>query len=370
MRRLIPFVAAAALFAGLTTAPRADELKLKDGTKVSGTIVGFDDNSFKVKTSYGYALVQKDQVVSILMSDTAKKLDTEKNAKEKLEPATEKAPAAPGAAAENVNESASAVPNAKPAAPRESKPSPKTAAASPAPAALDAAHTRAASAPVTSVPAANPAGVKIPSTPITPVPAVANAPNTKAVPASVTPAPAAANSAAAKTPPPAVPDPPKPETPEPVREEVNGNTYTNKTFGFQMYKPPDWQVIEGARSILPGAITAMGTADQTTYLLIGNEPAGKSLAADMDETDHRLREILDNYRPLGEKRVAVSGAPVVERRFRGSIDHRDWSGVVAFIPRGAHLYTIFAMTLADTDLVQIQENVIARTISSFQFTGQ
>jgi hypothetical protein len=340
MRRLIPFVATAALLVGFASAcARADELKLKDGTKVSGTIVGFDDNSFKVKTSYGYALVQKDQVVSILMSDTAKKPDAEKNAetKKKLEPATEKAPAAPGAAAENVNESASAAPNAKPAAPRESKPPANnatvtnTAAASSAPAAANTGNTKAASAPAM---------------------------------------PAAANSAAAKTPPPAAPDPPKPETPEPVREEVNGNTYTNKTFGFQMYKPPDWQVIEGARSILPGAITAMGTADQTTYLLIGNEPAGKSLAADMDETDHRLREILDNYRPLGEKRVAVSGAPVVERRFRGSIDHRDWSGVVAFIPRGAHLYTIFAMTLADTDLVQIQENVIARTISSFQFTGQ
>ncbi len=358
MRRLLPFATAAALFAGLAAAARADELKLKDGTKVSGAIVGFDDNSFKVKTSYGYALVQKDQVVSILMSDTAKKPDTEKNAetKKKLEPATEKAPAAPGAAAENVNEPASAAPNAKPAAPRESKPpanatAANTAAASPAPAAANAANTKSASAPATPAPAAHPANAKIASTP-------------------ATPAPAAANSAAAKTPPPAVTDPPKPATPEPVREEVNGNTYTNKTFGFQMYKPPDWQVIEGARSILPGAITAMGTADQTTYLLIGNEPAGKSLAADMDETDHRLREILDNYRPLGEKRVAVSGAPVVERRFRGSIDHRDWSGVVAFIPRGAHLYTIFAMTLADTDLVQIQENVIARTISSFQFTGQ
>jgi hypothetical protein len=354
MRRLIPFATVAALLVGFAPASaRADELKLKDGTKVSGTIVGFDDNSFKVKTSYGYALVQKDQVVSILISDSAKKPDAEKNAetKKKLEPATEKAPAPPGPAAENVNESASAAPNAKPAAPRESKPPAIAAAANPAPAVANAASTKPASAPVTPAPAANPANAKITSTP-------------------ATPAPAAANSAAAKTPPPAVPDPHKPETPETVREEVNGNTYTNKTFGFQMYKPPDWQVIEGARSILPGAITAMGTADQTTYLLIGNEPAGKSLAADMDETDHRLREILENYRPLGEKRVAVSGAPVVERRFRGSIDHRDWSGVVAFIPRGAHLYTIFAMTLADTDLVQIQENVIARAISSFQFTGQ
>ena len=52
---------------------RADEIKLKDGTKITGTIVGFEENSFKVKTSYGFAVVQKDQVVSIIVSDTSKK---------------------------------------------------------------------------------------------------------------------------------------------------------------------------------------------------------------------------------------------------------------------------------------------------------
>ena len=155
-----------------------------------------------------------------------------------------------------------------------------------------------------------------------------------------------------------------------MREEVNGNTYTNDTFGFQMYKPPDWQVIAGARALLPGTITAMGTQDETTYLLIGQETAGKSLASDMDATDHRLRDIMENFRPLGETHINVSGIPVVERRFRGSVDKHDWSGVVVFIPRGTQLYTIFGMTYADTDLVQIQENVIHRAISSLQFTRQ
>ena len=53
----------------------ADDLKLKDGSKVSGTIVGFEENSFKVKTSYGFAIVQKDQVVSISMSAADKTSD-------------------------------------------------------------------------------------------------------------------------------------------------------------------------------------------------------------------------------------------------------------------------------------------------------
>jgi len=53
------------------SAVRADELKLKDGSTISGTIVGYEENSFKVKTSYGYAVVQKDQVVSIGISVAA-----------------------------------------------------------------------------------------------------------------------------------------------------------------------------------------------------------------------------------------------------------------------------------------------------------
>jgi hypothetical protein len=154
-----------------------------------------------------------------------------------------------------------------------------------------------------------------------------------------------------------------------MREEVNGNSYINDTYGFRMYKPPAWKVIEGARALLPGSITAMGTDDQTTYLLIGQQSgASQSVATNMDATDRRLREIMENFRPLDEKHITISGAPAVERHFRGSVDQRDWSGVVVYIPHDSHLYTIFGMTIADTDLVQIQENVIARAISSLQFT--
>src|ERR1700683_2735114 len=93
---------------------RADELKLKDGTTITGTIVGFEENSFKVKTSYGFAEIQKDQVVSISISDAAKKPEPEK----KAEPATDKSTAAAkptktDAAAEAASEKPAA--SAKPA---------------------------------------------------------------------------------------------------------------------------------------------------------------------------------------------------------------------------------------------------------------
>lgn len=278
----------------LAPGTRADEIKLKDGSKITGTIVGFEENSFKVKTSYGFAVVQKDQVVSIIVTDTSKK---PASTSDKATADTSNAPATKPAKTEN------------------------TSAADSAP----ASSAKPNSAPSTAT-------------------------------------------AKVAAPPPAPQPPPKPAAPEPVREQVVGNTYTNETYGFQMYKPPTWKVIEGAQTLLPGSITAMGTDDQTTYLLIGQEPAGKSLNSDIDATEHRLRDILDNFRPIDEKRLTISGVTAIERHFRGSVDQKDWSGVVVYLPRDTHVYTIFGMTLADTDLVQIQENVISRAISSLQFT--
>ena len=277
---------------------RADEIKLKDGSKITGTIVGFEENSFKVKTSYGFAVVQKDQVVSIIVTDASKK---SASTADKATADTSNAPANKSAKIESA-----VTTNSTPASPaKPNSASPETAKVASAPAAESATKP---------------------------------------------------------------PPPPKPVAPEPVREQVVGNTYTNETYGFQMYKPPTWKVIEGAQTLLPGSITAMGTDDQTTYLLIGQEPAGKSLNSDIDATEHRLRDILDNFRPIDEKRLTISGVTAIERHFRGSVDQKDWSGVVVYLPRDTHVYTIFGMTLADTDLVQIQENVISRAISSLQFT--
>jgi hypothetical protein len=152
-----------------------------------------------------------------------------------------------------------------------------------------------------------------------------------------------------------------------MREEVSGNAYTNFTYGFRLYKPPGWSLIEGARKMLPGTIAALGTSDETTYLVIGQEPLGKSLESHVGPTEKRLEEVMENYRPLGEKRLNVSGVPAIERRFRGSVDQHDWSGVVAFVARDNEVFTIFGMTYADSDLVQIQENVIARAIASLEF---
>jgi len=325
-------------------AVRADDLKLKDGSKISGDIVGFEDNCFKVKTSYGFALVQKDQVISIGVSEP-----TPAPAEKKPDPAAEKAPVAEKSKTETAAvASQPPAPAAKPAPPSKA---PSLSAPPPMPNLVASSKSAVAAANA------------VPPPPVVP-------PASKASGAALS-APSAANPAPAALVAPttaAVVAPPKPPAPEPIHEQVTGNMYTNETYRFHMYKPPDWDVIASAPAVLPGAITAMGTADDTTYLLIGQEATSKPLSAEMDATEHRLRDLMENFRPLGEEQITVSGSAAMEHHFRGSVDHQDWAGVVVLIPRGGKVYTIFGMTRADNDLFQLQENVISRAIASLQFT--
>jgi hypothetical protein len=50
---------------------RADEIRLKDGKKLYGVIVAYEDNMFKVKTDFGYVLVEKDKIASIIPTTPA-----------------------------------------------------------------------------------------------------------------------------------------------------------------------------------------------------------------------------------------------------------------------------------------------------------
>jgi hypothetical protein len=347
---------------------RADELKLKDGSRIVGTIVGFEENSFKVRTSYGYAVVQKDQVTTISMSDAPAKPEAEK----KPEPASEK-PAAPAKPVKTETAAAS-TPTAAPVAAK-----PAAAATTPAkPAKPETASTSSAAAPA-AAPAA-PAAIAAktesssasaaPGTAISAAASAASPAPTPAAPSSPANAPKAAATTTAAKAPAAAPAaaPAKTAGPPPVREEVTGNLYVNETYGFRMFKPPGWDLIAGARAIMPGALAALGTSDERTYLMIGLAPAGESLGEGIDQAEQRLREAMASFRLTDQKRMMVSGVSSIAHRFRGTVDAHDWSGVVVFVPLGAKVYTIFGMTYADSDLVQIQENVINRAITSLQFT--
>ena len=137
-----------------------------------------------------------------------------------------------------------------------------------------------------------------------------------------------------------------------------------------MYKAPSWELIEDARQALPNVIVAMGTSNESTLMVVGQEKAKESLQTSAAAVEKRLREIYSNYRLISQQPAVVGGTPAIEYKYRGTADEHDWSGTLVVIGRGKDVLTMLGMTYADSDLIQIQENVIARAIASMSFDVQ
>ncbi|HTB94805.1 MAG TPA: hypothetical protein VK728_18370 [Candidatus Sulfotelmatobacter sp.] len=298
-------VCAGVFFAG---AAHADEIRLKDGKKLHGVIVAYEDNMFKVKTDFGYVLVEKDKIESIIPDTPADETGSSATAK----PATKSGAAAPTSTEANKQAKASAIVNSSAARP---------------------------------------------TIPLTTAKGDATPPPIKSV--SATPTTASATSV---TPPP----PPKAEPP-PIKEEIQGNLYLNHEFLFRMYKAPSWQIIADAGQSLPNAIVAMGTSNESTLLVVGHEKSSSPLESAAQEVEKKLSEVYDNYWLISQRKTVLGGLPALEYKYRGMADGHDWSGTLAVVPRNGDVFTVLGMTYADTDLIQIQENVIARAIASIDF---
>jgi hypothetical protein len=305
---------------------RADEIQLKDGKTFYGVIVAYDNNMFKVKTDFGFVLVEKSKIAAIIpMASESAKNDAKPAAKKQTRPEA----ANPEQEEVKMNAGADAQPTAEPAI---------MSAVEKSPVKLSGAAVK-------------------PELPAT-------APSTKPAAPSITGTPSAASSALAV--PTATPPPPAPEIPA-NREEVQGNVYTNYTHGFRMYKAPSWQVIDDARTTLPNAIVAMGTFNESTLMVVGREKTKQPLDAAATAVEKRLRDVYDDYRQISQQKMVVGGLPAVEYRYRGKADAHDWSGTLVVIARGNDILTALGMTYADSDLIQIQENVISRAITSLDF---
>lgn len=336
---------------------RADEIRLKDGNKLYGVIVAYEDNMFKVKTPFGYVLVEKDKIAEIVPS---------------------------------TNGAADSTPEAKAAAKRDltaatKKPArtvhPSTPAAAPSSAAANDAAAPVSDSTLPATPVATDVSDK------TVDPAIARREKTAAIMANIAvkpqlPAPAAKKAlapalrSAAGAPMPGAAMvstesvPAAPQVPDALPEEIRGNLYINRVNGFSIYKAPSWNLIEDARKALPNAVAAMGTLNESTLLVVGKEKNKEALEPAAAAAEHRVREVYDNYRQISRRTTTIDGVPGVEYRFRGVADDHDWSGTLVVLTRADETFTILGMTYADTDLIQIQENVIARSIASLKFDAR
>src|SRR5262249_88873 len=123
---LIPRMGWAVVVLGVCVAAssgaRADEIRLKDGAKIVGTIVGYENDAFKVETAYGFALVRKANIAEIVPSAPA----SSKTKPAESAPPKEKESEKPAAV------STAAKPATAPAAPPAEAPTASAAAAKPA----------------------------------------------------------------------------------------------------------------------------------------------------------------------------------------------------------------------------------------------
>ncbi len=309
----------------------ADEIRLKDGKKLYGVIVSYEDNMFKVKTDFGYVLVEKDKIASIVPTTPTEKPEAQ--------PAPKK-----DAASQPAKPGSDSQPKAEPAVASSSE-------TSVAPTNASAKEVNPPTSGKTDKPSA-----RVTNTAAKPE-LPANAPSSSPS------APAATSMAASSAPPAAAKVPEVPAN----REDVQGNLYTNYTHGFRMYKAPSWNLLEEARSALPNAIVAMGTPNESTLLVVGAENTKDPLDVAAATVEKRLHDVYSKYQKLSQRKTVVGGLPGVEYQYRGTADEHEWSGRLVVVARGKDILTVLGMTYADTDLIQIQENVIARAIASLDF---
>jgi len=71
-----------------------------------------------------------------------------------------------------------------------------------------------------------------------------------------------------------------------------------------------------------------------------------------------------------DKHVTLAGFPAIEQRSRGTAAGRDWSVVLPDVLEGKRCVHTSGMTYADSDLIQVQENVITKSINSLSFVAQ
>jgi len=291
----------------------AEEIILKDGQKIVGTIVGYENNMFRLETDYGIALVRKDKVASIQMT--------------KSDDASGKAGAQ------------------KPSAmkPSAEKPAPVL--------------TAPEKIPVPQPPAAKPETEKSP--PVVPAPQVAPPKPAARVVAEKSPA------QPALPPPPPVSRPLDEPLPAHLKEHVEGSNYVNDTFQFSMFKPPDWKIYEGVPGETGSGIMAMGAEDEQTLLFVDRQVWSGPPNLTSDLVESRLRQTYQEYRKLSEEPVQCGGLPAIRRTFTGVMDGAEWHGVAVHVVHGNMVFGIIGLTSAET--FEFQQAVFGKIIKTFHF---
>ncbi len=286
----------------------ADQLILKSGEKVVGTIVGFENGMFRVETDFGIALVRRDKVASIQISDSING---------PTQPASSKSPPAESPV-QKVKQEPRPAPASPPPVPLiqrvKQEPRPETASAAP----------------------------RVPKPEAAPPPRPAK-------------------------PPAPVSRPLDEPLPAHLQEHVEGTTFFSDTFHFSMFKPPDWKIYEGVPRETGSGIMAMGTENEQTLLIVDRQVWSGPPDLKADQVMAKLRQNYQDFQRLSEETVECDGHPAMRRTFTGVLDGAEWHGIALHVVKGNTVFGIIGLTSAE--LFEFQQAVLNKIVKSFHFEG-
>jgi hypothetical protein len=294
-----------------------EEITLKNGQKIVGTIVGYEKNMFRVETEYGIALVRKDKVASIQVN----KPDDAKSS--------------PDAPKRESKESAGAKP-------------PSVAAQKAAPVASPTAAGASANrqSPITNSDSPAATTLIVPARPPAPAPPPAKPP---------------------EPPPPPVSHPLDVPMPAHLQEHVDGNTYFSDTFQFSMFKPPDWKIYEGVPKETGSGIMAMGAEDEQTLLIVDRQVWSGTPKLASGQVEAKLRQTYQEYQRVSEDAFECDGQTATRSTFTGVLDGAEWHGVAVHVIHGNMVFGIIGLTSAET--FQFQQAIFNKIIKTFHFVS-
>ena len=314
----------------------AEEIILKNGQKIVGTIVGYEKDMFRVETDYGVALVRKDRIASIQVS--------------KPDAATVNSPAPPPPATKAIEAKPTSVDAAPEAAPTRAPLAPP----SPSPVRYTV------ELPVLTKP------LRLPPEP--PPPPIIHLPDPVYLAKGALPPALGLSSLITDRlppPPPPVSHPVDVPMPANLQEHVDGNTYYSDTFQFSMFKPPDWKIYEGVPKETGSGIMAMGTEDEQTLLIVDRQVWSGTPKLTSDQVEARLRQTYQDYHRISEDTFECDGQPATRRTFTGVLDSAEWHGVAVHVIHGNMVLGIIGLTSAET--FQFQEAIFNKIIKTFHF---
>jgi hypothetical protein len=188
-------------------------------------------------------------------------------------------------------------------------------------------------------------------------------------PAVTVPAPAPVAQTAPAPAPVARRAPPAPQERQPpngrIEERLEGSLYVNDSYRFEMFRPPNWKLLEATARSIPSAITALGTEDEATLMLVGSVVYDAPPAAYAAVLDSTLKKMYGEFEIKSQEETTIAGKPAIRRAFRGVAEGREWHGIVVNLADGSYHYGLIGLTSEEAH--QFKASVLAKMIGSFRF---